>query len=162
MAEKNPRHPRTHYPGAIDKQDPLAATYVAALRAKTNQVDKYDAEDVNVLQDIVLAIQETLGVNPMGTRADLASRLNVSMNPDGSLKSTPPQGMVITGTSTFAGSAGRAVTHNIGHTNYRVLITPTQDPQGYLGEFWVLKQANTFVVYNSGSAATAFDWEVRY
>jgi hypothetical protein len=26
----------------------------------------------------------------------------------------------------------------------------------------VLKQANTFVVYNSGAATTAFDWEVRF
>jgi hypothetical protein len=159
---KNPKYPRTHYPGAVDNRDPLSANYVAALKIKQNHVDPYDAEDVNALGDAVLALQETLGVNPQGTRASVRARLDVALNADGTLKSTPPNGQVLTGAANFGSVDGRTVTHNVGNTNYRVLITPTADPGGYLGEWWVLKQANTFVVYNSGAATTAFDWEVRF
>lgn len=62
------------------------------------------------------------------------------------------------GSANFAGPNGVTITHNLGHTNYKVMITPTADPQGFLGEVWVVKSANTIVVYNSGSATTAFDW----
>jgi hypothetical protein len=64
------------------------------------------------------------------------------------------------GSANFAGPAGVTITHNIGHTNYKVMITPTADPGGFLGEIWVVKSANTIVVYNSGSATTAFDWQI--
>lgn len=162
MAQRNPKYPRTNYPSAVDNRDALSSYYVEALRIKQNHVDPYDADDVNTLGDAVLALQETLGVNPHGTRASVGARLDVAINPDGTLKSMPPNGQVLTGSGSFGSSAGWTVTHNVGHTNYRVLITPTQDPQGYLGEWWVLKQANTFVVYNSGAALTSFDWEVRF
>lgn len=66
----------------------------------------------------------------------------------------------LSGSSTFAGPAGQTITHNLGHTNYRVRITPTVDPAGYLGEDWVVKSANTFVVYNSGKSKVAFDWQI--
>lgn len=162
MADRNVKYPRTHYPAAIDNRDPLSQYYIAALKLKQNHADSYDAEDVNTLCDAILALQETMGTSPHGTRASVGARLDVALNPDGTLKSMPPNGLVITGGSAFGGLAGKTITHNIGHVNYRVLITPTADPKGYLGEWWVLKQANTFVVYNSGSAVTAFDWEVRY
>lgn len=64
------------------------------------------------------------------------------------------------GASNFAGPAGVTITHNLGHTNYRVRVTPTVDPGGYLGEVWVVKSANTFVVYNSGKWTGAFDWQI--
>ena len=62
--------------------------------------------------------------------------------------------------STFQGAAGRTLTHNYGHVNYQVLINPTADTQGLLGEVWVSKAANTVVIYNSGAAVTAFDYTV--
>jgi len=62
--------------------------------------------------------------------------------------------------SVFAGSAGVTITHNYGHTNYQVLINPKADPQGFLGEVWISKAANTCVIYNSGTAVTAFDYTI--
>lgn len=62
--------------------------------------------------------------------------------------------------STFNGQTGRTVTHNRGHLNYQVLINPTADPLGKVGEIWMAKSANTVVIYNSGSARGAFDYTV--
>lgn len=60
--------------------------------------------------------------------------------------------------STFNSTTGRVLTHNYGHQNYQVLITPTADPGGNLGEVYVVKGDDTATVYNSGSATTAFDY----
>lgn len=60
----------------------------------------------------------------------------------------------------FAGPAGQTLTHNYGHTNYQVLINPKADAGGLLGEVWIVKAANTAVVYNSGAAVTAFDYTI--
>lgn len=62
--------------------------------------------------------------------------------------------------STFNGASGRTITHNYGHTNYQVLINPTADSGGLLGEILVAKAANTVVIYNSGAAVTAFDYTI--
>ncbi len=62
--------------------------------------------------------------------------------------------------STFNGQDGRTITHNFGHTNYQVIVNPTADPQGFLGEIWFSKSANTVVVYNSGSAVGAFGYVI--
>lgn len=64
------------------------------------------------------------------------------------------------GAGAFAGASGTTITHNLGTTAYRVSITPTANPAGYLGEIWVVKTANTFTVYNSGSFRGAFDYQV--
>lgn len=64
---------------------------------------------------------------------------------------------VISGTGTFS-DGGTTVTHNLGHTNYDVSITPNADPLGYLGEVYITKSTNWFVVTRSGSANTTFDW----
>lgn len=60
----------------------------------------------------------------------------------------------------FAGSSGRTITHNYGHTDYQVIINPVEDPGGFLGEIWFVKSANTVVVYNSGSATGNFDYVI--
>lgn len=62
--------------------------------------------------------------------------------------------------SAFAGPTGVTLTHNYGHTGYQVLINPKADPGGLLGEVWVVKAANTAVIYNSGAAVTAFDYTI--
>lgn len=67
----------------------------------------------------------------------------------------------VKGSSTFNGySTGRVITHNLGTTNYDVMITPKADPSGLLGEVWVIKSANTCAVKNSGTATTAFDYRI--
>jgi hypothetical protein len=62
----------------------------------------------------------------------------------------------------FAGTSGVEITiSDVGSTNYRVSITPTQNACGNLGEIWVTKTSGTkFTVYNSGTATTSFDWMV--
>jgi hypothetical protein len=63
-----------------------------------------------------------------------------------------------TGASTFNGSAGRVITHSLGHQNYKPVITPTADPSGFLGEVYCIKADDTVTVYNSGSATGAFEY----
>lgn len=66
-------------------------------------------------------------------------------------------------TSTFAGTGGRAITFATAQadTNYTVVVTPSADPGGSLGEVWVGSlTVNGFTVYNSGTATTAFRWKV--
>lgn len=65
------------------------------------------------------------------------------------------------GSSQFNSISGRAITHNLGHTNYRVSIFPTQNPQGYLGEIWLNKEPNRIIVYNSGPATTSFEYMIE-
>jgi len=62
--------------------------------------------------------------------------------------------------STFNGQTGRTLTHNYGHTDYEIIINPTANPQGFLGEVWTIKSANTVVVYNSGSHTGAFEYVI--
>ena len=65
------------------------------------------------------------------------------------------------GSSTFASTTGVTITHNLGTTAYRVMITPTAATGGTLGEYWVEKSTNSMVVKNTGSNNTAtFDWFV--
>ncbi len=67
------------------------------------------------------------------------------------------------GDSTFAGSSGQTITLSSAQpdTSYQVVVTPTADPGGNLGEVWVSTiSAAGFKVHNSGSATTAFRWKV--
>jgi len=67
-----------------------------------------------------------------------------------------------TGTSTFNGATGRAITFaSQGGTTYLVLVTPTADPGGDLGEVWVVNDSATqATVYCSGTATTGFRYKV--
>lgn len=75
---------------------------------------------------------------------------------------TGGSGTILDGASTFNSVTGRSITHNIGHTNYRVMIMPTANPNLNLGEIWVIKSNNTCTVYNSGTALVAFDYIIKY
>lgn len=67
------------------------------------------------------------------------------------------------GTATVA-AAGTTVTvtHNLGFTNYRVLLCPTVDPGG---RFWVTTKTKTQFTINLSAGAPGggaiFDWVVR-
>jgi len=66
-----------------------------------------------------------------------------------------------TGSGTFNTTPDTATTisHSIGTTNFKVMITPTSDPQGFLGEWWVTKTTTNFSVYKTGSGAgITFDY----
>lgn len=68
------------------------------------------------------------------------------------------KGYAVVGTANFNSAVGVKIPHNIGSTNYFVFITPSQDSDGYLGEYYTIKQSDSFTVYNSGSATTKFDY----
>ncbi len=73
-------------------------------------------------------------------------------------------GNIIGGTGNFAGY-GSYTTINIGttlsNTNYKVHITPTENPS-YVGEIWISdKTVNSFRVNNTGSGVSAFEWAVE-
>jgi hypothetical protein len=64
------------------------------------------------------------------------------------------------GSSAFNSTTGVIINHTIGHTNYYPTITPKTNPDGFLGEVWVEKAANSFKVFCSGSSTVAFDYVV--
>ncbi len=70
------------------------------------------------------------------------------------------------GTGIFNSTTGRVITlpSPAPDTNYKVIITPNQDPSGFLGEVWVEDlQTTQFTVKNSGSNnTTSFMWIVLY
>lgn len=64
------------------------------------------------------------------------------------------------GESTFNGTSGRTITHNLGHTNYIVNIVPLQDTGGDLGDVYISKAANAFAVYNTGGFTGSFRYQL--
>lgn len=73
---------------------------------------------------------------------------------------TKAKEIVLKGTSAFNSNTGVVINHTIGNTGYYPIITPTQNPNGYLGEIWVEKANYSFKVLCSGSATTSFDYVV--
>lgn len=65
-------------------------------------------------------------------------------------------------TGKFGGPTGTTITFaNQGGTSYLVLVTPSEDPEGNLGEVWVVNNSATqATVYNSGTATTGFRFKV--
>lgn len=64
------------------------------------------------------------------------------------------------GSAAFNSTTGTIINHTIGNTNYYPIITPKANPDGFLGEVWVEKSANSFKVLCSGSSTVAFDYVV--
>lgn len=64
------------------------------------------------------------------------------------------------GESTFASTAGKTVTHAVGHTNYIVNIAALGDTGGDLGDVYIVKAANAFTVYNTGGFVGAFRYQI--
>jgi len=56
--------------------------------------------------------------------------------------------------NTFNSTTGVVITHDLGTASYRAVVTPTTNPNGYLGEIWVDKAVNTCTVYCSGNTTT--------
>jgi hypothetical protein len=67
--------------------------------------------------------------------------------------------LIRSGSSTFNGSNGQTITHNLATLDYRVAVTPSGAPQVGLGDIWVQKTANSFTVFcDSVTEVNAFDW----
>lgn len=70
----------SQYPNALDDDRQL-------IRVDDNIVE-IGGDAINGLRSAVFNIEQTLGVNPQGTAADMAARLNQSLNPDGTIKAS--------------------------------------------------------------------------
>lgn len=69
------------------------------------------------------------------------------------------QDTVARGTSTFAGQGNeRVIAHGLGATPKAAYATPTEDPQGRLGEVWIRMTSTHLYVGNSGSFTGGMSW----
>jgi hypothetical protein len=70
----------------------------------------------------------------------------------------------IFGSDNFTGDGGETtIAHELGgEVIFNVIVTPTTNPGGYLGEVWVRKDATNIYVGNSGSHTGAFDYTIVY
>lgn len=64
------------------------------------------------------------------------------------------------GSSTFNGASARKITHNLGHTNYLVIISLTADPGGAC-TVYVTKAADSVDIITRESLTTAFDYRIE-
>lgn len=96
---------------------------------------------------------------------------NISVSIGGDIKNISPIKTRM-GSSTFAGnSVAQVITHNCTRADGSsvnpklVVIMPTGNVNGTLGEYWVQKESEdkkTFSVYNTGSSTVTFDWIAYY
>jgi len=101
----------------------------------------------------------TMFTSPTFTGTPLSTTAAVTTNTTQIATTAFVKSLFVGGSSTFNTTTGVTITHNIGSTNYRILITPTSNSAGYLGEFYAVKSTNTVVVYCTGSTTTAtFDY----
>lgn len=63
------------------------------------------------------------------------------------------------GISSFVGNGNEiTIAHGLGEAPNAVYITPRENPNGYLGEFWVRSDVTNIYVGNSGSFTGQFIW----
>lgn len=70
----------SQYPSLIDNDESLPRV--------SDSITETGAEAINAARDAILAIEEELGVNPAGSAGSVSDRLNVSLNADGTLKTS--------------------------------------------------------------------------
>ena len=82
------------------------------------------------------------------------SWLNVDNQVCGSANFTPNSGAL--------GYEGTVINlpQSLHNRSYFVLVTPSSDSQGHIGEFWVERGANSFAVKVSGTSSASFDWVI--
>lgn len=70
----------SNFPSSIDNDSTIPTVY--------DNITEIGAEAINALKEAVLNIEEELGTSCSGSVQDLSTRLNVSLNPDGTIKSS--------------------------------------------------------------------------
>ena len=70
----------TVFPSAIDDDQTI-------IRVDDN-INEYGALAINQLRSATFAIEKALGLNPGGSVTSVSNRLGVSLNPDGTIKSS--------------------------------------------------------------------------
>jgi hypothetical protein len=153
-----------------DKIESYINSSVAQITSTENSalsaLDAKKASIVSYMDSITEgAIRRDMGTLTDLTTNDKTSLVNAINELDSSISSVndiaiKAKEIVLEGSSSFNSNTGVVINHNIGNTNYYVIITPTQNPNGYLGEVWVEKSNYSFKVLCSGSATTTFDYVV--
>lgn len=139
----------------IVRVSPSADTLFAAF-TKLNAFS-VDVNNATALRVLIAQVIATINASTETTKIDPSQLQTIPVS-----KLTPVPKAIITGFSTFNSSTGRVITHNLNlnPTAYTVQITPTADPQGRLGEYWVIKGTNSVTVFNSGAATSGFDYAI--
>jgi hypothetical protein len=94
------------------------------------------------------AVATSVRIEPNDIDSSFAERIQINQ----------PSTQVLSGTENFNGPAGVSIYHNLGHTNYRVQITPSQQPNFGIGDIWTEKFPTHFVAKCSGEVTTTLDW----
>ena len=89
----------------------------------------------------------------------LPTEIDTSFSDRINLKNLSSTQLVI-GSANFNGPTGTTVYHRLGHTMYKVQVTPTEAPNVGIGDIWVVKDSKFFTVFSNGSVTTKFDWAV--
>ncbi|MED1948995.1 hypothetical protein [Brevibacillus centrosporus] len=142
--------------------------FVPGTKIRAQQVD-------DELNNLITAINENiLAINDRYTKAELDSAtrdhkgtwrgLSPEMVGDALLSqriaALEARATIAKGSANFNSTVGTIIAHDYGSLEYVVRISPTQNPNGFLGEVWVEKALNSFKVLCSGSATTSFDFEM--
>lgn len=127
----------------------------SAERTKWNKVDnKADKTELhNHSNKTVLdRFSETSG-NPYYNNKELATTDNITWT---NIEGKPT---IATGSSSYGGlSSEVTIPHGLASIPTIVYTHPTTDPEGYLGEVWVRKDATNIYIGNSGQHTGPLDW----
>jgi hypothetical protein len=125
-------------------------TQTPAIRGYSDMVTPDPDRDNYILFARVtsLAVAGSVRINPEDIDSSFAERIQINQ----------PSTQVLSGVENFTGPAGVKVNHNLGHLNYRVQITPSQQPNVGIGDIWTEKYPTYFIVKCSGEVVTTFDW----
>ena len=72
----------------MDSQYPSQLDSDLTIPAVDDNITEIGGDAINGLRSAVFNIEETLGLNPQGTTTDVSSRLDKSLNSDGSIKAS--------------------------------------------------------------------------
>lgn len=75
----------SNFPSSIDNDSTIPSVY--------DNITEIGGEAINALKEAVINIEEELGVSCSGSVQDLSTRLNVSLNPDGTIKASALTGL---------------------------------------------------------------------
>jgi hypothetical protein len=111
--------------------------------------------DGAMLQDNSVSDAKLMPDNKIGSLSQLNNPASSVVEAINNIK-----GYTIRGSADFNSTIGTIIPHPVGSLDYTVLITPSQNQNGYMGEYWVEKAMNNFIVKCSGTAIFKFDYIV--
>jgi len=133
-------------------------TKISAAKIDSDSVDGVHIDNTGAANDEIVLFSSLTGMKT-SNRKPTSSVVADSNLPDGQAIINYFDSRVKFGTGTFNSSAGRTIPHGLIGAPVSVQITPTSNPNGYLGEYWVTWDNTNIYVYCSGSTtSTTFSW----